>query len=232
MRARPVRELPGRGRIIRPGRISYSRLSIRSSIVPRSWYWSRFFRSRYPAGTERALFFHPGMLILINNYVPDGPRRGELVFLDDGSAVRVIARGGDSVKYENNIFYINGRNLPLGYLADDIIARFASDREDIVSETGESGPYPVQFKQSQEITLQGIGGTRAKGTLPGRLRYQAREGFCPDSSCGVSLRKGGGGCFFAECMEDRHECVRGSEINGRFEMISLFVADNYRRGYR
>jgi hypothetical protein len=124
-----------------------------------------FFSIRTSDGDRAGPLLDAGDVLLIQQYAPEGYRRGELALLEDGSPARIIAREGDSVKYEKNIFYINGRSLPLGYLADGIIARFAADREDVVSESGDAGPYPVRFRQSPSITLQSIGGMVQKGAV-------------------------------------------------------------------
>jgi len=124
-----------------------------------------FFSIRIYDGFRAGPLLSPGDLILVRHYIPDGPQRGDLALLDDGSAARVIALSGDRVKYVDNIFFINGRKLSLGYLDDTIIARFAADRGDVLSETGDAGPYPVRFRQSPDITLQGVNGLVGKESL-------------------------------------------------------------------
>jgi len=106
----------------------------------------------------------PEDIILINHYMPRGPRRGDLVMTAGGAVGRVVALGGDSVRYNNNVFFVNGTVLSLGYLADGVIARFSSEREDVVSETNEGRKYPVRFKQSPDITLQ-VDGPIRKGAV-------------------------------------------------------------------
>jgi hypothetical protein len=96
-----------------------------------------------------------GDIVLVSRYLPEGVGRGELLFLD-GAPARVIALGGDAVRYEGNIFFVNGRALPLGFLADRVIARFTSDRGDVISEAGGAVKYPVRFRQSPAITLAGL----------------------------------------------------------------------------
>ncbi len=124
-----------------------------------------FFSVQVPDVFRAGPLLSAGDVVLVRHYVPEGPRRGDLSVLDDGSVARIIAREGDRVAYVNNVFYVNGRNLPLGYLADHVIARFTADREEVVSEAGDAVSYPVRFKQSQAITLRGIGGVMRKGTL-------------------------------------------------------------------
>ncbi|MBP7737019.1 MAG: hypothetical protein KA369_13660 [Spirochaetes bacterium] len=104
-------------------------------------------------------------IVLIYRYAPQGFRRGDLVFTGSGEAVRVVALAGDLVKYENNIFYVRGTSLPLGYLTDDTIGRFTASRGDVLSEMNEGRKYPVRFKQSAEVTLKGIGPIVAKGCI-------------------------------------------------------------------
>ena len=104
-------------------------------------------------------------IILVNRYMPQGCRRGELIALAGGAVGRVVALGGDAVKYDNNIFYVNGMALPLGYLADGVIVRFSSDRDDVVSEANDGRKYPVRFKQSPDITLQAVGALIRKGMV-------------------------------------------------------------------
>lgn len=106
-----------------------------------------------------------GDIVLIYRYAPHGYRRGDLVFLDDGATGRVIALPGDTVRYANNIFYINGRSLPLGYLPDETISRFSAIREDVLSEANEGRKYPVRFRQSAVVALQGITPLIARGSV-------------------------------------------------------------------
>jgi signal peptidase I len=104
-------------------------------------------------------------IILVNRYMPQGCRRGELVTLAGGVVGRVVAMGGDAVKYDNNMFYVNGMVIPLGYLADGVVMRFSSDRDDVVSEANDGRKYPVRFKQSRDITLQNVGAPVRKGMV-------------------------------------------------------------------
>lgn len=97
----------------------------------------------------------PGDVVLVSRYRPEGVGRGELAVVD-GAPARVIALPGDTVKYEGNIFFVNGRALPLGFLNDRAIARFTADRGDVLSETGDAGKYPVRFKRSPAIVLEGL----------------------------------------------------------------------------
>jgi hypothetical protein len=103
-------------------------------------------------------------IILIDCYMPRGPRRGELVMMAGGAVGRVVALGGDTVRYNNNVFFVNGTPLSMGYLADKIIARFSPDREDVISESNDGRRYPVRFKQSPDITLH-VDGPIRKGTV-------------------------------------------------------------------
>jgi len=106
-----------------------------------------------------------GDIVLIYRYAPDGYRRGDLVFLRDGSVGRVMALPGDMVRYDKNIFYVNGRILPLGYLADDFIGSFSKDRSDVLSEMNDTRKYPVRFRQSPEVTLRIMPLLVARGNL-------------------------------------------------------------------
>ncbi|HNW28133.1 MAG TPA: S26 family signal peptidase [Spirochaetota bacterium] len=106
-----------------------------------------------------------GDIVLIYRYAPNGYRRGDLVFLRDGSIGRVMALPGDMVRYDKNIFYVNGRILPLGYLADDAIGRFSKNRSDVLSETNDLRKYPVRFRQSPEVTLRIMPLLVARGNL-------------------------------------------------------------------
>ncbi len=82
--------------------------------------------------------------------------RGDLVQFDRGSIGRIIAMEGDRVRYADNIFYINGSALLLGFVPDDIIRRFSSDREDIISESNDGKRYPIRFKKSAAVVLNSI----------------------------------------------------------------------------
>ncbi|MBN2158988.1 MAG: hypothetical protein JW807_06300 [Spirochaetes bacterium] len=106
-----------------------------------------------------------GDIVLVRKYLPDGPVRGELVEIGGGNAARVIARAGETVWYAKNIFYVNGRFLPMGYLADDIINRFTKDREHVLSETGGTRVYPIRFKQSPDIIPGAIPSPVPKGSI-------------------------------------------------------------------
>jgi hypothetical protein len=97
----------------------------------------------------------PGDVVLVNRYRPEKAARGELT-VAGGIPARVIALEGDAVKYEGNIFFVNGRALPLGFLNDRAIAGFTADRGDVLSESGDAGKYPVRFRRSPEITLAGL----------------------------------------------------------------------------
>lgn len=109
---------------------------------------------------ERVLDKNPGPVIdtgdyvLVKRYSSTGNARGDLVLYEHGTVGRIIALEGDSVGYAGNIFYINGRALILGYLADRVIQRFASDWEDIISESSDGKRYPIVFKTSAAIFLQ------------------------------------------------------------------------------
>lgn len=94
----------------------------------------------------------PGDVVLVNRYRPERIGRGDLAVIE-GAPSRVIALEGDAVRYENNIFFVSGRALPLGFLNDRAIARFTADRGDVLSETGDAGKYPVRFRRSPAITL-------------------------------------------------------------------------------
>lgn len=69
-----------------------------------------------------------GDIVLVSRYRPERVERGALLFLD-GAPARVIALGGDTVRYEGNVFFVNGTALSLGFLTDRVIARFTPDRE-------------------------------------------------------------------------------------------------------
>lgn len=96
-----------------------------------------------------------GDVVLVCRYNPEKIGRGELALVN-GAPVRVIALGGDAVKYDGNVFFVNGRSLPLGFLNDRAIARFTADRGDVLSEAGDMGKYPVRFRRSPDITLDGL----------------------------------------------------------------------------
>ncbi|HOT46093.1 MAG TPA: S26 family signal peptidase [Spirochaetota bacterium] len=106
-----------------------------------------------------------GDIVLLYRYAPNGYRRGDLVFLRDGSVGRIMALPGDMVRYDKNIFYVNGRALPLGYLPDDVIGRFSKNRSDVLSETNDTRKYPVRFRQSPEVTLRVMPLLVARGNL-------------------------------------------------------------------
>ncbi len=106
-----------------------------------------------------------GDIVLIYRYAPNGFQRGDLLFLRDGTLGRVVALSGDAVRYEKNIFFVNGRALTLGYLPDDTIKRFSETTADVLSETNEGRKYPVRFNQSPAVTLRVIGPWVAKGNI-------------------------------------------------------------------
>jgi len=119
----------------------------------------------------------PDEIVLINCIMPGGPQRGELVMMDGGAVGRVVALGGDTVIYDDNVFFVNGTLLSLGYLADQVIDRFSSEREEILSESNEGRKYPIQFKQSPSITLQAIPRPIRKGTVLVAADTRLEEGF-------------------------------------------------------
>ena len=96
----------------------------------------------------------PGDYVLVKRYPTGGYARGDLVLYEKGAVGRIIALEGDGVRYTGNIFYVNGRALILGYLADRLIQRFATDWEDIISESIDHKRYPIVFKTSAAIYLQ------------------------------------------------------------------------------
>jgi signal peptidase I len=111
-----------------------------------------------------------GDRVLIKLYAPGGYARGDLVMLDDGSAARVVALAGDTVRYTGNIFYINGKALPMGILSDQAIRRFTPDTGDVVSETNGGEKYPVRFRRSASITLDDL-----TSPVPGDRLLVARD---------------------------------------------------------
>lgn len=119
----------------------------------------------------------PDEFVFINRYMPGGPRRGELVMIDGGAVGRVVALGGDTVIYSDNVFFVNGTLLSLGYLADEDIARFTSEREDILSERNDGRKYPVRFKQSPSIAPQEIPRPIRKGTVLVAADTRLEQGF-------------------------------------------------------
>jgi hypothetical protein len=119
----------------------------------------------------------PDEMVLINRYMPGGPRRGELIMMADGSVGRVVALGGDTVIYNDNVFFVNGGLLSLGYLTDEVIARFSAEREDILSESNEGRKYPVKFKQSPSIAPQEIPRPMRKGIVLIAADTRLEQGF-------------------------------------------------------
>jgi hypothetical protein len=119
----------------------------------------------------------PDEVVLINRYMPGGARRGDLVIMADGTVGRVTAIGGDTVIYDDNVFFVNGRILSLGYLADEVIARFSAEREDILSESNEGRKYPVRFKQSPSIAPEEIPRPIRKGTVLIAADTRLEQGF-------------------------------------------------------
>jgi signal peptidase I len=91
--------------------------------------------------------------------------RGDLVLFDGASIGRIIAIESDRVRYSDNIFYVNGRALILGFIPDDVIRRLSSDSEDIISESSDGKRYPIRFKKSVAIVLDDIGPTVKKGHI-------------------------------------------------------------------
>ncbi|MBN2080368.1 MAG: hypothetical protein JW838_15460, partial [Spirochaetes bacterium] len=112
---------------------------------------SSFFYIERVGGGRTGPVLEEGERILVMTYLPEGLRRGEMASLAGGQA-RVMAIQGDRVRYEKNIFYVNGNALVMGYLPDRVIARFSGEREDIISEVNDAGSYPICFKQSADIT--------------------------------------------------------------------------------
>jgi hypothetical protein len=119
----------------------------------------------------------PDEIVLINRYMPGGPRRSELVMMAGGAVGRVMAQGGDTVIYDDNVFFVNGTILSLGYLADEVIARFSPEREDILSEKNEGRKYPVRFKQSPSIVPREFPRPIRKGTVLVASDTRLEEGF-------------------------------------------------------
>ena len=105
-----------------------------------------------------------GDVVLVSRYRAAPVARGELLLVN-GSPARVIALGGDAVRYEGNIFFVNKGALPLGFIPDRVIARFTSDRGDVISEAGAAGKYPVRFRQSPAVTLAGLPAVVPEGSL-------------------------------------------------------------------
>jgi hypothetical protein len=105
-----------------------------------------------------------GDVVLVGRYRAAPIARGELL-LAGGAPARVVALGGDAVRYEGNVFFVNGGALPLGFLPDRVIARFTPDRGDVISEAGAAGKYPVRFRQSRDVTLAGLPATVPAGHL-------------------------------------------------------------------
>lgn len=122
-----------------------------------------FFSIDQVTGRTSEPLLERGDIVLVYRYAPKEYRRGDLVLTGSGEAARVVALSGDFIKYDNNIFYVNGVSLPLGYLTDDAIGRFTESRGDVLSEMNEGRKYPVRFKQSAEVTLKGIGPIVSKG---------------------------------------------------------------------
>jgi hypothetical protein len=123
-----------------------------------------FFTAAVVAGAAAGPLLEEGDVVLVSRYRAAPVARGELL-LAGGAPARVIALGGDAVRYEGNVFFVNGSALPLGFLPDRVIARFTSDRGDVISEAGATGKYPVRFRQSGDVTLSGIPATVPEGHL-------------------------------------------------------------------
>jgi hypothetical protein len=126
---------------------------------------STFFMTGRVKDTHSGPLLERGDILLAQRFLPEGFRRGDMVLLQSGSIARVMALEDDAIKYDNNIFYVNGRSLPLGYLADGIISRFSDQTGDVISESNDGRKYPVRFKQSGEITPGDITTPVPRGSL-------------------------------------------------------------------
>ncbi len=164
MVARRGRELPVRGyNSIR----AYAGYAIIQSVINTMLVimLAAFFSAGQVADRCGEPLLEKGDIVLIYRYAPQGYRRGDLVFHKDGTLGRIVALGGDSVRYENNIFYVNGLPLPLGYITDDTIAHFSETRGDVLSEMNDGRKYPVRFKQSPGVTLRAIAPMVNRGSV-------------------------------------------------------------------
>ncbi len=164
VRAKLNRELPVRAYSSAP---AYAGYALAGSIITMALVlvMASFYAVGRVTGRSAGPLLEKDDIVLVYRYAPQGYRRGDLVSMGDGTPGRVVALAGDAVRYDNNIFYLNGRSLPLGYLADETIARFTESRGDVLSEWNEGRLYPIYFKQSAAVTLRGIGPWIAKGNV-------------------------------------------------------------------
>ncbi|OHD63708.1 MAG: hypothetical protein A2176_05645 [Spirochaetes bacterium RBG_13_51_14] len=155
VRARRMRELPFR---IYNSALWYSLFALANAALTAVaiLIMASFFSIVRVEDNRSGPLLEQGDYLLVERSVQRELQRGELAVLDDGTIARVIAIAGDTVRYNDNIFYVKGRNLPLGYLADDVIGRFTADRGDVIAEESDGRKYPVRFKQSPDITLPGL----------------------------------------------------------------------------
>ena len=115
-----------------------------------------FFRVARVDAAGRGPLLEKGDWILQRAYGVPGYARADLVVLNNGFTGRIMALEGDVVRHADNIFFVNGRALPLGYLADPVIRSFSPDTYDIVSESNEGRKYPVRFKAALRLALPGL----------------------------------------------------------------------------
>jgi len=162
VRAKRDRELPVRAYNTLFGYGGYAAAAASITIIT-ALVLAAFFSIGQVTGRTAEPLLERDDIVLIYRYAPQGYRRGDLVFTGSGEATRVVALSGDFIKYDNNIFYVNGVSLPLGYLTDDAIGRFSESRGDVLSEMNEGRKYPVRFKQSADVTLRDISPVVAKG---------------------------------------------------------------------
>ncbi|MCP4136421.1 MAG: signal peptidase I [bacterium] len=99
-------------------------------------------------GVPAAPYLGHSDFVLVLNYIPNGCNRGDLVIYKDTPEetriARIMAIEGDSVKFEENIFYINEIQLPLGVLNN-------AD-QDILTETNNKFTYSIKFNKKNKHT--------------------------------------------------------------------------------
>ncbi len=91
-----------------------------------------------------------GDLVLTARLIPGQYGPGDLV-LYDNSTGRIIAEGGDRARYAGNVFWVNGRALPLTIFADRQMERLALPvNADVLAERIGDIRYPVATSEELE----------------------------------------------------------------------------------
>lgn len=137
-----------------------------------------FFRVDPVEGAGKAPLMEEGDWMVTRVYNGPGYARADLVVLGNGFTGRIMALEGDAVRHADNIFFINDRGLPLGYIRDDMIRSFSRDAYDVVSESNEGRKYPVRFRAADHLSLPGLKTPVPRGHALLAADTRAGDDFC------------------------------------------------------